>query len=228
MTRSRKVLIIGGTGDIGKSISKKFEKDELISVGSSDLDLLDIQNIDKFFHKHRDFNFEVFIFASGINNPLPISQTKYKDFQDTMQVNCNAIQYIFSSNFKSLTKLESFVAIGSLYSEFSRKNRSSYSMSKHALFAFVKSLSIEMAKRNMTANLVSPGFIETKLTIKNNSKDKIKKISSMIPLSNLGKPEDIANAVFFLTQEESKYITGINLIVDGGFSTGGFQAFLDE
>ena len=50
----------------------------------------------------------------------------------------------------------------------------------------------------------------------------------MIPLKKLGKSKDIANAVYFLTQDESKYITGINLIVDGGFSTGGFQGHIDE
>jgi NAD(P)-dependent dehydrogenase (short-subunit alcohol dehydrogenase family) len=136
--------------------------------------------------------------------------------------------YIFSKNYKCLSELKSFVAIGSLYSELSRKNRSAYSISKHALYGFVKSLAIEGAEKKLTANMVSPGFIDTKLTRKNNSKEKLNKISSMIPLKSLGRSVDIANAVYFLTQEDSSYITGINLIVDGGFSTGGFQGYLDE
>lgn len=101
-------------------------------------------------------------------------------------------------------------------------------MSKHALFGFVKSLAIEGAERGLNANLVSPGFIETKLTVKNNSESKLKRIRTSIPAKKLGDPEDIANAVLFLTSIKSKYISGINLIVDGGFTAGGFQGVLDE
>ena len=77
-------------------------------------------------------------------------------------------------------------------------------------------------------NMISPGFINTKLTQKNNSKSKLKKISSMIPQKKLGEPEDIANAVEFLTKKESQYVNGINLVIDGGFSCGGFQGYIDE
>ena len=228
MNNAKKVLVIGGTGDIGKSIASKYNKESTVSVGSAQIDLSSLESIDDFFNSHDKEKFQIFIFASGINNPSAISATQFADYEKTLQVNCSSLEYIFTKNFKCLQRLKSVVAIGSLYNDFARKNRSSYTVSKHALYGFIKSLAIEGADKKFTANLVSPGFIDTKLTRKNNSKEKLNKISSMIPLKKLGKSKDIANAVYFLTQTESKYITGINLIVDGGFSTGGFQGHIDE
>ena len=228
MNNAKKVLIIGGTGDIGKSITSKYDKEKTVSVGAVHINLLSLKSIDDFFSSYEKEYFEIFIFASAINSPSAIAATQFSDYEETLQINCNCLQYIFSRNYKCLRKLKSFVAIGSLYSDFARKDRSSYTMSKHALYGFVKSLAIEGAEKKLTANLVSPGFIDTKLTNKNNSEEKLKKISAMIPLKELGKSEDIAHAVYFLTADESKYISGINLIVDGGFSAGGFQGHLDE
>jgi len=228
MIRKSKVLIIGGTGDIGRSITSRYDKENTISVGSAQINLKSLDSIDDFFNSYEKERFKIFIFTSAINNPSPILETEFSDYETALQVNCNSLMYIFSRNYKCLSKLKSFVAIGSLYSDFSRKNRSSYAISKHALYGFIKSLAIEGAEKKLTANLVSPGFINTKLTRKNNSDTKLKNISAMIPLKELGKSNDIANAVYFLTQKESKYISGINLIVDGGFSTGGFQGHLDE
>jgi NAD(P)-dependent dehydrogenase (short-subunit alcohol dehydrogenase family) len=228
MSSAKKILIIGGTGDIGKSITSKYNKKNTVSVGSAQINLLSLESIDNFFKSYEAESFEIFIFASGRNNPSAISATKFGDYEETLQINCNSLQYIFSRNYQCLKKLKSVVAIGSLYSDLARKDRSSYAVSKHALYGFIKSLAIEGAKKKLTANLVSPGFIDTKLTRKNNSAVKLKKLSSLIPLKQLGKSKDIANAVYFLTHDESRYISGINLIVDGGFSTGGFQDHLDE
>ncbi|MFT4662447.1 MAG: 3-oxoacyl-[acyl-carrier protein] reductase [Patiriisocius sp.] len=228
MNNTKGVLIIGGTGDIGGAITSKYEPGKTVSVGSAHIDLLSLNSIDDFFNSYEGNYFEIFIFSSAINNPSSIAEIKFSDYLQTLQINCNCLEYIFSRNYKCLTRLKSFVAIGSLYSDFSRKDRSSYAISKHALYGFVKSLAIEGAEKKLTANLVSPGFIDTKLTKKNNSEEKLRKISAMIPLKELGTPEDIAHAVHFLTQEGSAYISGINLIVDGGLSTGGFQGFLDE
>ena len=228
MDNINKVLVIGGTGDLGQSITFKYNKANTVSVGSKQINLESLDSIDKFFDAYKDERFKVFIFASAVNNPSSISETKFSDYETASRINCDSLMYIFSKNYECLSELKSFVAIGSLYSELSRKNRSAYSISKHALYGFVKSLAIEGAEKKLTANMVSPGFIDTKLTRKNNSKEKLNKISSMIPLKSLGRSVDIANAVYFLTQEDSSYITGINLIVDGGFSTGGFQGYLDE
>lgn len=226
MENNKKVLIIGGTGDIGNAIANKFINTITHSVGSKDINLSCNQSIRKFFIENEN-TYDKLIFVSGINNPSLIKKTKNNEFEETMKINCSSLHYIASNNFKCLSQLKSIVVIGSLYSSFARAQRGSYTISKHGLLGLVKSLAIELSPQ-CNVNMVSPGFISTKLTHKNNSKSKLKKITSMIPQKKLGMPEDIANAVLFLTQDESSYINGINLIVDGGFSTGGFQELIDE
>ena len=228
MKNNKKILIIGGTGDIGRAIARKFPKEDIVIAGSKEIDLNDHNSINSFFDENRMNKFEIFIFSSGINEPAHIQNMSHDNFIKTMQINCSSIHYIFTMNFKCMNHLKSFVAIGSLYSSIARGDRSSYVSSKHALKGLVKALAIDLAKKKCNANMVSPGFINTKLTIKNNSKLKLKKILSMVPVKKLGRPSDIANAVYFLTNKESKYINGIDLIVDGGFSTGGYQNILNE
>jgi 3-oxoacyl-[acyl-carrier protein] reductase len=226
MENNKKVLIIGGTGDIGNAIANKFVNTTIHSVGSKDIDLSCNENIKKFFIENKNI-YDKLIFVSGINNPSLIKSTKNTEFEETMKINCSSLHYIVSNNFKCLSHLKSIVVIGSLYASFARAQRSSYTISKHGLLGLVKSLAIELSPQ-CNVNMVSPGFINTKLTYKNNSKSKLKKISSMIPQKKLGMPEDIANAVLFITKDESSYINGINLVVDGGFSAGGFQELIDE
>lgn len=226
MINEKKILIIGGTGDIGKAITKKFPKLIIHSVGTKSIDLSNKTSIEEFFKKNLN-KYEILIFVSGINNPSLIKNTDEMSYEKTMQINCSSLHFILSKNYKCFSKLKSIVAIGSLYSSFSRLKRASYAISKHGLYGLVKTLAIEFAP-SCNVNMVSPGFINTRLTSQNNSKTKINKIKSMIPQKKLGSPSDIANAVFFLCQDSSKYINGINLIVDGGFSCGGFQGPLDE
>lgn len=91
--------------------------------------------------------------------------------------------------------------------------QTNYSTSKGALIAFSKSLSKEFAKDNITINCVSPGFIETDMTIKLD-KERIQK--DLIPLGRFGKPEEVAFLVEFLSSNKSRYITGKNFVIDGG------------
>jgi 3-oxoacyl-[acyl-carrier protein] reductase len=194
----KNILIIGGTSDIGKIIAKTFDKNQVHSVGSQELNLNNLDSINNFFMDNSQL-YEKLIFVSGVNNPSLIENTSHEDFEKTLSINCGSLHYIFSKKFKCFSKLKSVVVIGSLYASLARSGRASYSISKHALLALVKSLAIEMSPE-CNVNMVSPGFIDTKLTKKNNSLSKLKKITSMIPQKTLGKPEDIANAVFFFNK----------------------------
>ena len=93
--------------------------------------------------------------------------------------------------------------------------QTNYSSSKAGLIGFTKALAKELGSRNITVNAVAPGFIETVLT--EDLPDEIKDISlKLTPMARFGNPEDIANAVAFLAAEESSFITGVTLQVDGG------------
>lgn len=112
------------------------------------------------------------------------------------------------------------INMSSVAADFSNPGQVNYAASKAGIEGFSRCMATELAKRGVTVNCVAPGFIETDMTVAvvNSFGDKIKQ---SIPVRRLGKPEDIANAVHFLASEESSYITGQTLKVDGGLTLGG-------
>ena len=108
------------------------------------------------------------------------------------------------------------VAIGSLYATETRTGRLSYTMSKHAMFGAVKTLALEMAFNRTKVNMVSPGFIDTELTRKNNTVERIEQLNNNIPLG-LTSASEIAKICVYLMKQNNA-ITGQNIIVDGGYS----------
>ena len=115
------------------------------------------------------------------------------------------------------------VNVSSVAAEYGNQGQTNYAASKGGIQGLTRCLATEVGskKRNITVNAVAPGFIETDMTeaVRNAAGDKV---TGMIPMGRLGKPEDIANAVLFLAAEESSYITGHILTVDGGMTLGGF------
>ena len=112
------------------------------------------------------------------------------------------------------------VNMSSVAARVSNQGQAAYAASKGGIEGFTRCLAVEVAKRGITVNAVAPGFVATDMTqaVRNAAEDKILK---EIPTKRLGKPEDIANAVLFLADEKSGYITGDVITVDGGLSLGG-------
>ena len=98
-----------------------------------------------------------------------------------------------------------------------------YVCSKHALEGVIKTYACEYGRNNILFNCISPGFVDTKMTRKNNSEEKIKKIIERIPLNRLAESIDIAYTAYYLCSDKNTYITGQNIIVDGGFMAEGGQ-----
>jgi len=115
------------------------------------------------------------------------------------------------------------LVISSLYGFLARSGRLPYVISKHGLNGAVKTLAIELAPYGVLVNSLSPGYIGTKMTYQNNSEETIAKLVLGIPLGRLGSAEDIAEVAEFLCSKKNKYINGQDIVVDGGFSIGGFQ-----
>jgi 3-oxoacyl-[acyl-carrier protein] reductase len=114
------------------------------------------------------------------------------------------------------------INISSVSADFGNPGQANYAASKGGVDGFTHCVAAELAKRNITVNAVSPGFIETDMTlpVRNAAGDQLVK---HIPARRLGRPEDVAHAVVFLASEESAYITGQVLRVDGGLTLGGFS-----
>lgn len=224
----KKVLVLGGSGSIGKAVTKQLSLNtnyKILSTSSNDLDLSSEHSISTFSEKHGK-NFDIIVIASGINNPKLFETLSSEEIQKVLEVNSLGFLQLIQRNIPHWKneRWGRVVVVSSLYGIFARKGRFPYVVSKHALIGAMKTLSIEFAEFGVLVNSVSPGFIQTEMTFKNNSADQIKKIESGIPLGRLGVPEDIATAVEFLISEKNQYITGHDLIIDGGYSVGGFQS----
>jgi 3-oxoacyl-[acyl-carrier protein] reductase len=111
------------------------------------------------------------------------------------------------------------INISSVAAEYVNPGQTNYAASKGAINAFTRALAVELASRGVTVNAIAPGFIETDMSaaVRNKAGDLIKKF---IPMRRLGQPDDIARVALFLASDESAYVTGQVLTVDGGLSLG--------
>jgi 3-oxoacyl-[acyl-carrier protein] reductase len=219
----RKILVLGGSGDIGNEIVKKFSNDFVISVGSKGVDLSDKQSVDDFNKLHS--NFDTIIHSAGYNVPGAFENLSLDELEKSIRTNLLGFLPIIQRNidYWKTTGTGRVVVVSSLYGFFSRHSRMPYVISKHGLIGFVKTLAIELGPIGATVNAVTPGYINTKMTSKNNTPETIEKIVKGIPVGRMGTPTEIADAVAFLASEQNTYINGHDLVVDGGYSVGGFQ-----
>lgn len=223
---NRRVLVLGGNGDIGKAIVEKFknEGDVVTSTSRHEMDLTDMNSIDVYFKTHPS-EYEVIVQSAGLNNPKSIEEVTPEDMIKALAVNTlgffRVVQHLLPY-FKS-QKNGHILAISSLYGSFSRAKRLPYSTAKHALGGVIKTLALELGPYNIKVNSLSPGFVDTKMTRKNNDVDTIRSFERKIALKRLAEPKDIAEVAVFLCSEKNQYLHGQDIIVDGGFSVGGFQ-----
>lgn len=223
----RNVFLLGGHGDIGTAIGQKFTDagDVVFRPTRQELDLEKIEQIDAFMSGLRN-PIDVLINCAGWNNPKPGDLVSIEEIQRGMQINIcgfHRIAQIVAETMKE--KREGHIlALSSLYGFISRKNRLPYVMAKHALNGWVKTMAIEWGEYNIKVNALSPGYVDTQMTRKNNDESTIKAFAERIPLRRLANPKDIAEVAYFLCSPNNQYINGHDLVVDGGYSIGGFQS----
>ena len=160
---------------------------------------------------------DVLVNNAGITKDTLLMRMKKEDFESVIDVNLvgtfnvtkNVIQYMMKARCGRIINISSVVGVSG------NAGQTNYSASKAGIIGFTKSLAKEIASRNILVNAVAPGFIETNMT--DVLKDEVKEaISKQIPLNRMGKAEDVANVVKFLASEDSSYITGQVINIDGG------------
>ena len=165
-----------------------------------------------------EFNhIDILVNNAGITKDMLLMRMKKEDFEDVINVNLvgtfnvtkNVIPYMIKQRSGRIINISSVVGVSG------NAGQTNYSASKAGIIGFTKSLAKEVASRNILVNAVAPGFIETQMTdvLKQEVKEEIAK---NIPLRRMGTPEDVANVVKFLAGEQSAYITGQVINVDGG------------
>ena len=147
-------------------------------------------------------------------------QEKSSEFLNLHRVNTYSPFKICQSVLPNMKKKKwgRIINISSIWGKISKEHRASYSSSKFGLDGITASLAAEVAKDCILVNSVSPGFIETELTNKILGHSGIKKMSSLVPMKRLGKPEEIAKLVIWLSSSENTYVSGQNILIDGGFN----------
>ncbi|MFA5316099.1 MAG: SDR family oxidoreductase [Dehalococcoidales bacterium] len=234
------VLITGATRGIGKQLASDFENlgAELILTGTNlekinelnknsaknaryfYADFTKEESLQEFIRKLADYKkIDVCINNAGINRINYLTETLMEDWDDIIKVNLRA-PFALCRQVARLMKNNGYgriVNIASIFGVISKEKRSIYSSSKSGLIGLTKAMAIELAPHNILVNCLSPGFVLTDLTRQILSESEIKDLESKIPAKRLATPQDVSNVVLFLSSDLNTYITGQNIIVDGGF-----------
>ena len=237
------VFVTGGSRGIGKAIALKFAENGYNVAINYVSDKTDTQALEKEFQNKgvecliqkadvskadevetltkaiiKKFGrIDVLVNNAGITRDMLLIRMKEEDFDKVIEINLKGtfittkavVPYMMKKRNGRIINISSVVGVAG------NAGQCNYSASKAGIIGFTKSVAKELASRNIRANAVAPGFIKTDMTDVLNDEQK-NQINSQIPMKRMGTPEDIANAVYFLGSEESSYITGQVLNIDGG------------
>ena len=236
---NKNIIVTGASGGIGNSIVKKLnqaganilasgtriEKLEELKKNFENIKILkfDISQSDKIAEFIENATNELGGSLDGLINNAGITQDNLairmslEEWQKVININLTSTFLMSKFAIKKMLKNKSgkIVNITSVVGHTGNLGQANYTASKAAIVAMSKSLAIEYAKKNININCISPGFIKTAMT--DNIDEKFKEvIVSKIPSARLGEPDDIANAVLFLSSDQSNYINGETIHVNGG------------
>ena len=157
----------------------------------------------------------------GINKINMIPNIELEEYNEVIDINLKAPFLITKAVSKLMINQKGgrIVNITSIWSSVSRTERALYSMSKWGLAGLTKSTAIDLAEYNVLVNSVAPGFTLTELTKSTNTKEELNNLQEKIPMKRLAEPKEIANLVLFLASEMNTYLTGQNIIIDGGYTS---------
>jgi 3-oxoacyl-[acyl-carrier protein] reductase len=237
--KNKNIIVTGASGGIGNSIVKKLseaganilasgtriEKLEELKSRSEKIKILkfDISQSDKIEEflenatKDLGGSLDCIVNNAGITQDNLAIRMSLEEWQKVININLTSTFLMSKFAIKKMLKNKSgkIVNITSVVGHTGNLGQANYTASKAGIIAMSKSLAIEYAKKNINVNCISPGFIKTAMTDKIDDKFK-ELIVSKIPSARLGEPEDIANAVLFLSSSQSNYINGETLHVNGG------------
>lgn len=242
--KGKTVLITGATRGIGKAITEIFldsnarviltgtiddEIDQLNAKNNNELinwlsaDFSTTEGINSFIYKLNKIDkIDICVNNAGINIIKPFEEYSQYEYQRLISINLTA-PFKILQNLAPKMKKHGFgriTNIASIWSQITKPGRSLYAISKTGLVGLTRSMAIEYASSNILVNAVSPGFINTELTKQSLSAKEIKTLSAQIPIQRFANPYEIANTVLFLCSDLNTYITGQNIVVDGGFTIG--------
>ena len=237
--KGKSIIVTGATGGIGSSIVKRLHecganilatgtkiekldnlKSKFNNIKILKFDISQKDEIEKFIEKATEElggNLFSLINNAGITQDNLAIRMSLEEWKKVIDINLTSTFFLSKFAIKKMLKNKSgkIINITSVVGHTGNLGQANYTASKAGIVAMSKSLALEYAKKNININCISPGFIKTDMTEKIDEKFK-ETIISKIPSARLGEPEDIANAVIFLASNQSDYINGETLHINGG------------
>lgn len=231
----KKVFVTGASRGIGHAIARAFQEEGAYVIGThtgrnkevTDVcqewvasDFSDSQSIKNCADYVRSAEPDILVNNAGINKIAPFVEIKPDDFLSIQQVNVFAPFMLCQAAVPAMKKKKEgrIVNISSIWGKISKEHRASYSTSKFALDGLTLALAAEHSVDGIIANSISPGFIDTELTRCVLGEEEMQKLAFSVPARRVGRVEEIARFVLWLSSEENTYISGQNIAIDGGFS----------
>ncbi len=213
-----KVIVTGRNEEKAREVAKDISAETSSEVYGIGLDLGSRESIDRAVAQIEEIGqVDILVNNAGINRDTLFIRMKEEDWEEVLRVNLTGTFLITQKLIKPMMKKRwgRVIMLSSVVGFIGNPGQANYSASKAGLVGFAKTIAKELAPRNITVNVVAPGYIETDMTdaIPDDIKDNFKK---QIPMGRFGKPEDVAGVVLFLSSDLASYITGEVVHVNGG------------
>ncbi|HEY3405490.1 MAG TPA: SDR family oxidoreductase [Ohtaekwangia sp.] len=248
MSTSKKIAIVtGGASGLGFAIAKKFTENNIITyiIGRDQkklseaqgllgdnartlsFDVTQLNNVPRLVEDIASQNsgrIDILVNNAGINQKKEIIDVTNEDFQNIILTNLTSVFCLTREVAKVMIKQQSgsIINISSMAAQYGLPKVIAYSASKTAIEGMTRAMASELSPKGIRVNCIAPGFIVTNMTAKAFETDQERKQRAInrTPMGKMGAPEDIANAAYFLANDESTFMTGTVIPVDGGNSIG--------
>jgi NAD(P)-dependent dehydrogenase (short-subunit alcohol dehydrogenase family) len=244
--KNKTAIITGGASGLGLAATKKFIENNIrtIIIGRNEQNLAEVSKSLGKLCSYKVFDLsnlkgipdlvndllselgqiDILVNNAGINQKKPFTEVTDEDFQQIILTNLTSVFVLSREVAKSMLQNKNgcIVNISSMAAQYGIPYVIAYTAAKTGIEGMTKAMAVELSPQGIRVNCVAPGFIETKMSAKALDSDpqRKQKVLSRTPMGKLGVPDDIADAIYYLSSDAAKYLTGVILPVDGGNSIG--------